>query len=298
MSILALAHTRVLIQGITGRQASWSARDIAGYGTPVVAGVVPGKGGTALDGVPIFDFVADAVAATDANTALVYVPPAAAAEAVSEACDAGVRLVVYPGDGLPLQDAVRLRRTAAERKVTFVGPNTPGIISPGVAKLGFMPSYCYRPGTLGVISKSGSLSYEICYRLSEAGIGQSTVVGIGGDPVKGLTMGEALELFQEDAGTGAVLILGEVGGLEEYQVAAYAGRRGAKPTGAFLVGRTAPPGRKLGHAGALIGSDREGYHAKVEALLAAGVPVAGSVDDVVRVAAGLVRGERRSGHEH
>jgi succinyl-CoA synthetase alpha subunit len=160
-----------------------------------------------------------------------------------------------------------------------------------------MPSYCYRPGALGVVSKSGSLSYEICYRLSEAGIGQSTVVGVGGDPVKGLTMGEALELFQDDAGTDAVLVLGEVGGLEEYQVAAFAARHDAKPVGAFLVGRTAPQGRRLGHAGALIGSEREGYHAKVEALLAAGVPVAGSVDEVVRVGAQLVRGERRVSHE-
>lgn len=292
MSILAGTATRVLVQGITGRQASWSARDIAGYGTRVVAGVVPGKGGGAHDGVPVFDFVADAVTEVAANASLVYVPAAAALDAVMESLEAGISLVVYPGDGLPLQDAVRLRREAARRGLTFVGPNTPGVISPGRAKLGFMPSHCYQPGRLGVISKSGSLSYEVCYRLSDAGIGQSTVVGVGGDPVKGLSMGEALELFHADDETDAVLVLGEVGGLEEYEVARYAARPGAMPVGIFLVGRTAPPGRRLGHAGALIGSLAEGYAAKVEALSAAGVAVATAIDGTVPMAAGLLGGSK------
>lgn len=288
MSILATEATRVVVQGITGRQASWSARDIAGYGTAVVAGVVPGKGGTSQDGVPVFDFVSDAVEATGANSSLVYVPAAAALEAVLEAFDAGIRLVVYPGDGLPLQDSVRLRREAKRRAIDFIGPNTPGLISPGRAKLGFMPSHCYRPGPLGVVSKSGSLSYEVCYRLTNAGIGQSTVVGVGGDPVKGFTMGEALELFDADDETAAVLVLGEIGGFEEYQVARYAEGAGAKPVGTFVVGRTAPPGQRFGHAGALIGSDGETYEAKVKALRRSSVTVATSLDDIVSVAKRLL----------
>jgi len=272
-----------LIQGITGRQASWSARDILAYGTQIVAGVVPGKGGGYQDGIPLFDFVDDAVVATGANAALVYVPAKAAAEAILESFDAGVPLVVYPGDGLPLHDAVRLRHEAIQRSVVFVGPNTPGIITPGKAKLGFMPSQCYLPGSLGVISRSGSLSYEVCYRLTTEGIGQSTVVGVGGDPIKGLTIGEALEHFDGDEETRAVLVLGEVGGVEEYAIADYASRAGAKPVMTFLVGRTAPPGRRLGHAGALIGSEREGYAPKVDALRRAGVPVAASIDEIVDI---------------
>ncbi|GAC1653087.1 MAG: succinate--CoA ligase subunit alpha [Candidatus Dormibacteraceae bacterium] len=284
MTILAGASTRVIVQGITGRQASWCAQDIIAYGTRVVAGVVPGRGGGHHLDLPVFDFVADAVAATGADASLVFVPATVAGEAVAEALEAGLKLVVYPGDGLPVHDSVRLRRLALERGATLVGPNSPGLISPGLAKLGFMPSYCFRPGRLGVITKSGSLSYEVNWRLTEGGIGQSTVVGVGGDAVKGLTIGEALALFHEDPGTDAMLVLGEIGGVEEYQAADYAGRPGAKPVGAFLVGQTAPPGRKLGHAGALINSDREGYAAKVAGLEAAGVAVARRLSEVVSIA--------------
>jgi succinyl-CoA synthetase alpha subunit len=281
MSVLVDRGARVLVQGITGRQASWSARDMAAYGTRVVAGVVPGKGGTTHEGVPVFDFVADAVAATGANASVVYVPAAGACAAVAEALEAGLKLVVYPGDGLPIHDAIRLRRLARAHGTVLIGPNTPGVISPGQAKLGFMPSSCYTPGPLGIVTKSGSLSYETCWRLTGAGIGQSTVIGVGGDPVKGLTIGEALELFDGDGETHGVLVIGEIGGTEEYQVADYVQRSGAKPVAAFLVGRTAPPGRKLGHAGALIGGEREGYWAKVEALEAAGVRVARRLSDIV-----------------
>lgn len=273
MSILAGAGTRVLVQGITGRQASWCVTDLDAYGTQVVAGVVPGKGGTVHGGHRVYDSVEEALKSADADASLIFVPPAAAADAIIEAIEAGIRLVVYPGDGLPLHDAVRLRRLARDRGAVLIGPNSPGLISPGLCKLGFMPSYCFEPGPLGVISKSGSLSYEVCWRLTSAKIGQSTLVGVGGDPVKGLTIGEALELFEADRGTKAVLVLGEIGGVEEVQAAEHA-RRGGKPVIAFLVGRTAPSGRRLGHAGALIGSSREGYREKVEALEAAGVPVA------------------------
>ncbi len=281
MSVLIDSHTRVLIQGITGDAGAWSARDLVAYGTQVVAGVTPGKGGQSQDGVPVFDFVADAVAATGANASIIYVPPAGAAEAIAEALEAGLHLVVYTGDGLPIHEAIRLRRMARELGSTLVGGNTPGLISPGKSKLGFMPSYCYTRGPIGVVSKSGSLSYEVCYRLTQAGIGQTTVVGVGGDPVKGLTIGEALELMHADHETRAIMVLGEIGGLEEYQAAEYARRLDAKPLAAFLVGRTAPPGRKLGHAGALIGGEREGYKAKTEILAAAGVRVAHRLTEIV-----------------
>lgn len=281
MSVLVDAGTRLLIQGITGRQASWSVQDIIEYGTAVVAGVVPGKGGTSHIGVPVFDFVEEAIAATGANASLVYVPAPVACEAILEALEAGITLVVYPGDGLPVHDAVRVRRSARRHGATFIGPNTAGLISPGVAKVGFMPSDSFTPGRLGVISKSGSLSYETCSRLTAAGIGQSTLVGVGGDPIKGLTIGEALWLFHGDPGTDAVLVLGEIGGLEEYEILDYVADVGAKPVAAFIVGRTAPPGYKLGHAGALISSTRESYDAKVQALRAGGVAVVAKLAEIV-----------------
>lgn len=288
MSILADESTVLLIQGLTGRQASWSALDIADYGTKIAAGVVPGKGGTNYRGIPVFDFVEEAMAVTDANTCLTYVPATGAAEAVIEAFEAGVGLVIYPGDGLPLHDAIRIKRSATGSNSLFVGPNTPGIISPGKAKLGFMPSFCYRPGPLGVISKSGSLSYEVCNRLTLAGIGQSTVVGVGGDPIKGLTIGDTLHLFDLDDETEAILVLGEIGGLEEYQVAEYVQAPHSKPVAVFLVGRTAPIGRRLGHAGALIASLAESYDAKVAALQNAGVRAIATIDEVVDAAADIL----------
>lgn len=287
MSILATAATRVVVQGISGRQATWCTEDLISYGTKVVAGVVPGRGGTRHVGAPVFDLVADAVAKTGADASLVFVPAHAATEAIREAIEAGVRLVVYPGDGLPVHDSIRLRRAAQRAGATLVGPNTPGLISPGQSKLGFMPSYCFAPGRLGIISKSGSLSYETSWRLTSAGIGQSTVVGVGGDAVKGLTIGEALDLFHDDRETAAMLVLGEIGGVEEYQIIDYRQRPGAKPVAAFLVGRTAPPGRKLGHAGALVNSDRESYSSKVAVLTAAGVPVARNLGEVVPVVSEL-----------
>jgi succinyl-CoA synthetase alpha subunit len=283
VSIIVGPDVRVAIHGITGKAGLWSLRDLRSYGTRVVAGVVPGRGGTEVEEVPIFDFAREAVTNVGATASLVYVPPRAAGEAVAEALEAGIKLVVYPGDGLPVKDAIRLRRLARDLGGTLIGPNSPGLISPGKAKLGFMPSYCYCAGPLGVISKSGSLSYEICWRLTRAGIGQSSVVGVGGDPVKGLTMIEALDLFHDDPETKAILVLGEVGGGDEYQACDYVHRAGAKPVAAFVVGRSAPRGRKLGHASAFIGSDREGYDAKISGLDGAGVTVARSLLEIVAV---------------
>jgi succinyl-CoA synthetase alpha subunit len=294
VTILATPETRVLVQGITGRQASWSVQDMLAYGTKIVAGVVPGRGGETHLGVPVFNLVDEAVDATGAEASLVYVAAGVAGESIREAFDGGISLVVYPGDGLPVHDAVRIRRLAAASGATLIGPNTAGLISPGKVKLGFMPSHCFTPGRLGVISKSGSLSYEICHRLTEAGIGQSTLIGVGGDPIKGVTIGEALRLFDQDPETDVVLIVGEVGGLEEYQAVHYASRPHAKPVAAFIVGRTAPPGRKLGHASALIGSSHEGYEAKASALRAAGVSVVPTLADVVPAVRDLLQVTRQS----
>jgi succinyl-CoA synthetase alpha subunit len=289
VSILTNKDTRLLVQGITGRQATWSTLDLLDYGTNVVAGVVPGRGGTHHLGVPLFNSVSEAVQATHATAALTYVPPASAELAVTEAIEAGLGLVVYPGDGLPIHAALRLRVRAREVGCVLVGPNTPGVISPGMAKLGFMPSGCFSPGTLGVVTKSGSLSYEVCWRLTDNGIGQSSVVGIGGDPIKGLTMLEALGLFASDPQTSGILVLGEVGGLDEYDVCTYVEQATAKPVIAFVAGRTAPPGRKLGHASAVIDGAGTGYEAKTSALRASGVVVAETLGGVVDAAKSVAR---------
>lgn len=284
MAILLDGRSRVVIQGITGKMGRFSARDMREYGTNVVAGVVPGRTGVEGDGIPVFPDMRTARDETGADTSLVYVPAPVALDAVLEAFDAGMRLVVYPGDGLPARDAMEMRAAARANGGVLVGPNTPGIISPGKAKVGFMPSVCYTPGPVGVISRSGSLSYEVSKRLTLAGLGQSTVIGIGGDPVKGVTAAEALELFHDDPETSVVVYLGEIGGGDEYDVAAYAARPGAKPVAALVVGRCAPPGKKMGHAGALIGSQADTHEAKLAALRAAGVDAVGSLGELVDAA--------------
>jgi len=283
MSILLDQSNRVLVQGITGQMGTFFADDARRYGTQIVAGVSPGREGVMVGDIPVFGSVRTACEETGADTAMVFVPPAAVLGATVEAIEAGCRLVVATADELPVQDTIEIRAAARANGAAFVGPNTPGLISPGKAKMGFMPSFCYAPGNVGVISRSGSLSYECCKRLTLAGIGQSTVVGIGGDPVKGTTAAEALELFHGDPETVAVLYLGEIGGSEEISVAEYAARSDAKPVSALIVGATAPPGKKMGHAAALIGSQAEGHAAKVAMLREAGVHVAAGASQVVTV---------------
>jgi succinyl-CoA synthetase alpha subunit len=284
MSILLDASARVLIVGITGKFGTFSLKDLAQSGTKVVAGVAFGRGGEAMEGVPVFPSVAAAVAETGANAALIYVPAWGALDAVLETIEAECPLIAYPGDGLPVLDAMEMRAAAQANGARLVGPNSPGLISPGKAKLGFMPSFCYAPGPLGVISRSGSLSYEACFRLSSAGLGQTSVIGIGGDPVRGVNAAEAIALFHDDPETHAIVYLGEIGGSEECALADYAKRADAKPSAALLVGRTAPVGKKMGHAAAMIGSYAESWAAKVEALEAAGVVIARDLDGLATAA--------------
>ena len=281
MSILLDKSNRVLIQGVTGQMGQFFVEDARKYGTNMVAGVSPGRAGTTVGDVPVFASVATACKETGADTAMVFVPPSAVLGAAIEAIEAGCRLVVATADEMPVLDAIEVRAAARANGAVFVGPNTPGLISPGKAKMGFMPSFCYTQGNVGVISRSGSLSYEGSKRITLAGIGQTTVVGIGGDPVKGTTAAEALALFHKDPDTKAILYLGEIGGSEETFVAEYAASSGAKPVAALIVGKTAPPGKKMGHAAALIGSKAEGHAAKQKMLRDAGVFVADGLGQVV-----------------
>jgi succinyl-CoA synthetase alpha subunit len=293
MSILLDETNRVLIQGVTGQMGTFFVEDARKYGTRMVAGVSPGRAGTTVGDVPVFASVREAHRETGADTAIVFVQPAAVLGAALEAIEGGCRLVVATADELPVSDAIELRAAAKANGAVFVGPNTPGIISPGKAKLGFMPSFCYTRGEVGVISRSGSLSYEGAKRLTLAGIGQTTVIGIGGDPVKGTTSAEALERFHRDPETRAVVYLGEIGGSEEPVVAEYASRADAKPVSALIVGATAPPGKKMGHAAALIGSRAEGHAAKQKMLREAGVFVASGLGELVSATrAALARGQR------
>jgi succinyl-CoA synthetase alpha subunit len=294
MSILLDQSNRVLVQGVTGQMGTFFVEDARKYGTKIVAGVSPGRAGTTVNGVPVFGNVRAAREATGADTAIVFVPPAAVLGGAMEAIEAGCRLVVVTADELPVLDTIELKAAARANGAALVGPNSPGIISPGKAKLGFMPSFCYREGSVGVISRSGSLSYECCKRLTLAGIGQSTVIGIGGDPVKGTTAAEALRLFHDDPETEAVLYLGEIGGSEEYFVAEYAARPDAKPVAALIVGQTAPPGKKMGHAAALIGSKAESHAAKVAMLAEAGVHVAPGLSGVVAATQSALASRRRA----
>lgn len=294
MSILLDQSNRVLVQGVTGQMGTFFVEDARRYGTRIVAGVSPGRAGAMVNGVPVFGSVRAAREATGADTAIVFVPPAAVLGGAMEAIEAGCRLVVVTADELPVLDTIELKAAARANGAALVGPNSPGIISPGKAKLGFMPSFCYMEGRVGVISRSGSLSYECCKRLTLAGIGQSTVIGIGGDPVKGTTAAEALRLFHDDPETEAILYLGEIGGSEESFVAEYAARPGAKPVAALIVGRTAPPGKKMGHAAALIGSKAESHAAKVAMLSEAGVHVASGLSGVVAATQNALASRQRA----
>jgi succinyl-CoA synthetase alpha subunit len=280
MSILVNKNTRVLTQGITGATGQFHTRTCRDYGTQMVGGVVPGKGGTDFEGIPIFDTVEQARKATGANATVIYVPPPFAADAILEAAAAGVELVICITEGIPVLDMVKIKHYLKDSKSRLIGPNCPGVITPGECKIGIMPGYIHKPGRVGVISRSGTLTYEAVHQLTQLGIGQSTCVGIGGDPIIGTNQIDALELFNKDSGTDAVIFIGEIGGTAEEEAAAYIKQNFKKPVVAFIAGQTAPKGRRMGHAGAIISGGHGGAADKIAALKGAGISVAMSPADL------------------
>lgn len=283
MSILVSKSTRVICQGITGKTGLFHSQQCRAYaaecqpGVDVfVGGVTPGKGGTSVDGFPVFDSVHEAREKTGANTSMVFVPPPFCADAILEAADAGMELIVAITEGIPVMDMIKVKRGLEKSKSRLIGPNCPGVITPGVAKIGIMPGYIHKPGTIGIISKSGTLTYEAAWQLGRVGLGQSTAVGIGGDPINGTNYIDLLKMFQEDPGTEGILIIGEIGGNAEQQAAEYIKSSVTKPVAGFIAGQTAPPGKRMGHAGAIISGGGGTAAEKMAALKAAGVVVSAS----------------------
>ena len=280
MSILIDKNTKVLCQGL-GKAGTFHAIQCREYGTQVVGGVVPGKGGTTKEGFPIFNTVAEAVAKTGANATMIFVPPSGAADAIMEAADAGIKVIVAITEGIPVLDMSRAKRFLATKpNIRLIGPNCPGLITPGQCKIGIMPGYIHKPGTIGVISRSGTLTYEAVWQLTNLGLGQSTCVGIGGDPIIGTNQIEVLKMFQDDAGTEAILMMGEIGGTAEEEAADYIQKHVTKPVAAFIAGQTAPPGKRMGHAGAIISGGMGSAQDKMAALRKAGILVAESPADL------------------
>lgn len=280
MSILVDKNTRVLCQGM-GKAGTFHATQCRDYGTQIVGGVVPGKGGTTKEGFPLFNTVAEAVRKTAANATMIFVPPAGAADAIMEAADAGIVVVVAITEGIPVLDMARaMRFLKGHSACRLIGPNCPGVITPGQCKIGIMPGYIHKPGPVGVISRSGTLTYEAVWQLSNLGLGQSTCVGIGGDPIAGTSFVDVLELFQKDPQTEAILMMGEIGGTAEERAAEYIKQHVTKPVAAFIAGQTAPPGKRMGHAGAIISGGSGTAKDKIAALRAAGIAVADSPADL------------------
>jgi succinyl-CoA synthetase alpha subunit len=274
VSILVDKNTKLITQGITGQAGAFHTKQCKEYGTQVVGGVTPGKGGEEIDGIAIFDSVSDAVAKTGANASMIFVPPPFAADAILEAAEAGIQVIIAITEGIPVMDMVRVKQYLKTSKATLIGPNCPGIITPGQCKIGIMPGYIHKEGRVGLVSRSGTLTYEAVHQMTSRGIGQSTCVGIGGDPVHGLSFLDVLKLFNADPGTDAVVMIGEIGGGEEEAAAEYVRTEMKKPVVGFIGGQTAPPGKRMGHAGAIISGGSGKAIDKIRAMEKAGIAVA------------------------
>jgi succinyl-CoA synthetase alpha subunit len=280
LSVLVDKSTRLVVQGITGKEGTFHTKQMVEYGTNVVGGVTPGKGGTTHEGIPVFNTVADAVKEAGANASVIYVPPSFAADAVMEAADAGIPVMVCITEGIPTLDMVKVREYLRDRPTRLIGPNCPGIISPGKCKIGIMPGHIHREGNIGVVSRSGTLTYEAVGQLTALGLGQSSAIGIGGDPIVGTTHVDALRLFQADDETTGIVMIGEIGGSAEEEAAAFAKQNVTKPIVAFIAGQTAPPGRRMGHAGAIIAGGKGTAAEKMKALSEAGIHVVKSPAEI------------------
>jgi succinyl-CoA synthetase alpha subunit len=288
MSILVDRSTRVLVQGITGREGTFHALRCKEYGTQVMGGVTPGKGGTTHEGFPVWNTVEEAVAASGANCALIFVPPPAAADAIMESAHAGLPLIICITEGVPVADMVRVKAYVKSFNTRLIGPNCPGVITPGQAKIGIMPGNIHKEGPIGVVSRSGTLTYEVVHQLTQRGLGQSTCVGIGGDPVNGTSFIDVLRLFQDDPGTEAIMMIGEIGGTAEEEAATFVKAHVTKPMAGFICGQTAPPGRRMGHAGAIIAGGKGTAAEKMRALEAAGIHTVKSPADMGAAVAQIV----------
>lgn len=281
MSVLVNKNSRIIVQGITGKAGSFHAQQCLEYGSPIVAGVTPGKGGTRfLDKVPVYNTVKETVEKEGADVSVIFVPPPFAADSILEAIDAGIKLIICITEGIPVRDMCVVKSRLAGSQSRLIGPNCPGIITPGEAKIGIMPGYIHRPGKVGIVSRSGTLTYEAVWQITEKGLGQSTCIGIGGDPINGTSHTDAVKLFNEDPDTEAIILIGEIGGDAEEQAAAYIKEHVKKPVAAFIAGTTAPPGRRMGHAGAIVSGSSGSAETKIAALKDAGIAVSPTPSEI------------------